>query len=570
MLIQAALLSFLPAPAPALAPQGTSEPPPGMVLVPGGRTKIGSTVKEIEAIGQENELNFPPTVCETPQHTMNVEDFFLMVNEVTNEQYAAFIEATGHKPPELWAQKAIDEEQARYVREQAEEIQKAKAEGKVPPERVKFDRSEWWRRNWEGQPWELPQGKESHPVVYVDYADAGAYARWAGLRLMTEFEYQRAGRGKDDNPYPWGDEFSADNAISTASRVNEVQKVGSRPGGAVNGIHDLAGNAWEWTSSPFSPYPKYEPLQIEIGRGKSARKIDGLTKWDPNQRVVVGGCFQNSPLVLRLTTRRPTDRSQSTDSMGFRCAASTHAGLDLAEAVIREDVPLDVRANLELDTTKVLAMDRWQSSPGTAGLEGYAVIEAYEYMLFVPAMEIDAVALKGLGELSIEEGPVVMGVLSTTGEVLEPALPAGTYLVSYRGAGVPEGLVVDAEGGESAGIFQDQDEDSGPVLPIPDVPEGYDWSKPNLIFYSGDGTAVAALPDPTIAISRPKKPTVLVGSGTREIVTYNEKDEPETTTEPVDQVRFNVNSWVRVSNKGFNFDLVLKFKKDSLGSGWRK
>ena len=188
----ATTLATVPSLEPLQAAKGKLQPPPGLVAIEGGPTKIGSTVKYVEEEGKKNETLFGNIVRETPQHEVRLDDYFLMVTEVTNEQYAAYVKATGARPPEHWAAKIIDEASLEFVRKQGEEAEKAKAEGRPVPERQKFVRSEWWRKNWEGKAWQIPKGKETHPVVYVDYRDAVAYARWAGLRLMSEFEYQRA------------------------------------------------------------------------------------------------------------------------------------------------------------------------------------------------------------------------------------------------------------------------------------------------------------------------------------------------------------------------------------------
>jgi formylglycine-generating enzyme required for sulfatase activity len=542
-----------------------------MVLIRGGTTKIGSTVKETEAMGMEKELVFPSIVPETPQHSVRVDDFFLMTSEVTNEQYAAFVQATGARPPWMWGEDATNEARAAFLEEQQQLKEAAKAEGRPTPERKKFEAADWWKKNWEGKEWQVPAGKEGLPVTWVDYQDARAYARWGGLRLMTEFEYQRACRGSSAQPYPWGDDApETDRCASLDSRINEPVTADKLPTGAsADGIRHLAGNVWEWTSSPFVSYPKYKDLVIEVGKGRNERKINGIVKWDANQRVAVGGSFQNSVLACRTTTRRPTDRTQTTDALGFRCAASTAPGLDIARIVLKDDMPLDQRPEgVQFDESKVLAMDRWSGSAGNVpDVEDYGVIQSYDYVLFVPCIEVDAVSVKGLKELSLEHGVVTLGVLSTTVPVIEPALPPGTYYVSFRGASQPPeptGAVDPTQG------VQDPPADDV-VAPI-EVPEGYVWEKDHFIFYSADDRPVAALSADGSEMSyvRPKKPEILVGKGTRQIPGPPDKnDNPTFVDEPVDVTSFKVNSWVRVSNKGFYYNLRLKFAEGTVIDGWR-
>lgn len=565
-------LVALPSTATPLPQRGDTQPPPGMVLVKGGRTKIGTKAKDIEEMAMKDPTVFRITSVETPQHEAKIDDFFLMVNEVTNEQYLAFVRATGHRVPEHWAEKVIDEAQAAFLEEQGRLAQEARAEGK-PFERKKFERSDWWRMNGdehleEGTHWSMPDADATRPVVYVDYQSAEAYARWAGLRLMTEFEFQRAGRGKDARLFPWGDEFDAANAATLDARIEAPRPVGTFPGGATpEGIFELSGNVWEWTSSPFMPYPKYKEMKIEIGKGKKAQQIIASVKWDENSRVAVGGSFQNVTIAARLTTRRNTERTQSTDSLGFRCAATVTPGLDIAATVLRQDVPPELRpGDVVFDLEKVTAMDRWKTSEGTAGVAGYGVIESYDYMLYVPVVELDVTSAKQLDDVSAEFGPVTFGVLSLTRDAVEPALPAGTYFVSYLAAAKGNQAPAD-----TSGIVLQDEGDEGEEAPLViEVPEGTDRTRDNLIFYSPDDEAVAAMPVSGLDYGRPKQPNVLVGEGTRVVMQPNRRDELEPVDVPCDQVIMSLNTWVRVSNKGFAYNLVLKFEKDTLGDGWRR
>ncbi len=561
MSIQLLLCVALSVSSPTPVTEGRNEPPPGMLLVKGGTTKIGTPAKEIEAFGMENEIVFPSLVPETPQHSVRVEDFFLMVSEVTNEQYAAFVQATGARPPWTWGEEATNEARKAFLEDQQQRKQAALDAGQMPPERRKFEPTDWWRKNWEGQEWEVPAGKEARPATFVDYQDARGYARWAGLRLMTEFEYQRACRGNTAQRYPWGDDGpDRDKCASLDSRINEPLPAGALPDGASEeGIHHLAGNVWEWTGSPFTSYPKYEDLKIKVGKGRNERTVPGIVKWDANQRVAVGGSFQTSALACRTTTRRPTDRTQMTDALGFRCAGSVAAGLDIARVVMKEDLPLDTRPeDVEFDETKVLAMDRWTGRAGSVSdVPGYGVVADYNYVLFVPCVEVDAVSVKGLKERSLENGVVTMGVLSTTIPVVEPALPPGTYYLSFRASG------------EAPPPADPADPDAPAPLA---VPEGYDWAVDNFIFYSWDDVPVAAWPAATadLTYSRPKRPEIVVGKATREIPGTDDEGEPIVIEDPVDVAAFKVNSWVRVSNKGFHYSLRLMFAPGAITEeGWR-
>ena len=323
-----ATLALAPLLVPTLATPEPSSPknevtaPPSMVYIEGGKTYIGNTEDEvIEFLNAK----WPRSVVSTqPQMQMRLDPFFIMISEVTNAQYAEFVAATGHKPPQHWGKPAI--EAGRRVYLEAEGLKRKEARDAGQSYQVEpFESAAWWNANWEGKERVLPQGLEHHPVTYVDSADAASYARWAGVRLPTEFEYQRACRGDTKRSYPWGDEFEVRKYMqSQENGVDQTTEIGSFPAGAANGVQDLAGNVWEWTSSPFVELNnKYEPIEIKAGKGRHAAKERFTAAWDPNTRVVVGGCYKLDKRAAHCTYRRKTERFQATDSLGFRCAATT-------------------------------------------------------------------------------------------------------------------------------------------------------------------------------------------------------------------------------------------------------
>ncbi|MGB9625495.1 MAG: SUMF1/EgtB/PvdO family nonheme iron enzyme, partial [Phycisphaerae bacterium] len=142
---------------------------------------------------------------ETPRHERSLPAFYIDVTEVTCAQYARYLKATGAAPPPDWRGAAV------------------------------------------------PEGRAEKPVTYVTWLDAMKYAVWAGKRLPTEAEWEKAARGTDGRRYPWGETASKDMANLGTGKLCPV---GQYPKGASPyGCLDMAGNAWEWTADWYEPYP---------------------------------------------------------------------------------------------------------------------------------------------------------------------------------------------------------------------------------------------------------------------------------------------------------------------------
>jgi formylglycine-generating enzyme required for sulfatase activity len=196
-----------------------------------------------------------------PIHRVRLHGYWMDKTEVTNEQFAAFVKATGYV--------TIAEQRPR-----AEDFPDAPPENLVagsvvfsPPDQPVplNDHMQWWSyipgANWrhpEGPTSDI-KGKEKHPVVQVAYPDALAFAKWADKRLPTEAEFEWAARGGlDRQKYPWGDEFKAGGKFHANSfqghfpDKNTVEDGFERtaPAGSFEpngfGLYDMAGNVWEW------------------------------------------------------------------------------------------------------------------------------------------------------------------------------------------------------------------------------------------------------------------------------------------------------------------------------------
>jgi serine/threonine-protein kinase len=149
-----------------------------------------------------------------------------------------------------------------------------------------------------------------HPVTYIAWADANAYCEEAGLRLPTELEWERAARGDDGRLWPWGNEWDGSRLNSLERGAAGPAPVGSDPHGASPyGLLDMAGNVWEWTSSPYL-----------IGSTMEAPDAQSLQTFR-GHLVLRGGSWRTMAAGTQTTYRKPAPPEYRRDTTGFRCAA---------------------------------------------------------------------------------------------------------------------------------------------------------------------------------------------------------------------------------------------------------
>jgi len=206
-----------------------------LVGVPAGRATLGVDRNAV-AFGWDNEF---------PAMSVDVPAFNIDRHNVTNGRFLEFVEAGGYRNERWW-----DADDWEWIR----------SEGATHPlfwER--HDDTWFWRGMFDLIPLPL-----SWPV-YVSLAEATAFTRWAGARLPTEAEFQRAAFGSADargeRPYPWGfDAPSSRHGVFDFTSW-DPEPAGSHPAGSSAwGVEDLVGNGWEWTRTPFGPFPGFRPM----------------------------------------------------------------------------------------------------------------------------------------------------------------------------------------------------------------------------------------------------------------------------------------------------------------------
>jgi formylglycine-generating enzyme required for sulfatase activity len=253
----------------------------GMVFVSAGEFLMGSADKEPEARDDER-----------PQHRLYLPAYFIDRSPVTNAHFRRFIEAGGYANPAYWAEASAAGRwlEGRYI------------DYDNKPRDVPY----FWRdEKWNG---------DDQPVVGVSWYEALAYARWAGKRLPTEAEWEKAARGTDGHTYPWGNEWDKAKANSKEGGPGRTTPAGRySPGGDTPyGAADMAGNVWEWCSTRWGyPYP-YTP---DDGR-------EDLSGGDDVARILRGGSWGDNKEWARCAARYWYDPGLRNNLRGFRCCCA--------------------------------------------------------------------------------------------------------------------------------------------------------------------------------------------------------------------------------------------------------
>src|SRR6266446_6144585 len=308
--------------------------PEGMVRIPSGEFTMGT----------DDVRSFPN---ERPAHRVHLERFWIDEHDVTNAEFAKFVEAAGYvttaerKPDWNELKKELPPETPKPDESVlvAGSLVFTPTSGPVPLS----DLSAWWR--WvPGASWRHPEGpdstlegRENHPVVQVSWDDAVAYAKWAGKQLPTEAEWEFAARGGlEGRRFNWGDDVrpsgrhmantfqgdfpyrqTADDGFSRTSPVKSFPPNGY-------GLYDMAGNVWQWTADWYrSDYYKHLADTVGVARNPQGPE----TSYDPAEpnepkKVHRGGsylCTDQYCSRYIVGTRGKGEVSTGTNHLGFRC-----------------------------------------------------------------------------------------------------------------------------------------------------------------------------------------------------------------------------------------------------------
>jgi len=214
-----------------------------MVLVQRGPFTMGTSTEELTQIARQDKRLHPVYVSEVPARRVHLDTYYIDRYPVTNYQYMKFTQSTGHRRP----------------------------------------------LHWDHPMWNQPM----QPVIFVGWADARAYARWAGKSIPSEAQWEKAARGTDGRWWSWGCEFYPERCNSREAGLGRTSEIGQyHQGESPFGCYDMCGNVWEMCEGT----------------------------WAEEKPPMRGGCFLGSKTFVRATCRwSPEDTDTGAHWLGFRC-----------------------------------------------------------------------------------------------------------------------------------------------------------------------------------------------------------------------------------------------------------
>jgi formylglycine-generating enzyme required for sulfatase activity len=317
--------------------------PDGMVYIPGGEFSMGSLDPTEMFCGGDQPMDDA-----RPLHRVYLDGYFMDATEVTNEEFGAFVTATGYLTV---AERKPTREEFPGVPE--EKLVAGSVVFSPPPRPVPLDDHYKWWSYVSGANWRHPdgpssdlKGREKFPVVHIAYEDAAAYAKWAGKRLPTEAEFEFAARGGlTGKPYAWGDELKPGGKWAANIYQGKFPVKGGDAGedgfkGIAPvaqyrpnryGLFDVGGNVWEWTSDWYRA-DYYSTLAEQGGIARNPQgPPSSLDPAEPDQpkRVQRGGsflCTDEYCTRYMVGTRGKGEVRSASNHLGFRCVKDVKAG----------------------------------------------------------------------------------------------------------------------------------------------------------------------------------------------------------------------------------------------------
>jgi serine/threonine-protein kinase len=255
-------------PAPSTEIETPESPGNPMILIPAGEFTMGGKADDAVAMCVEFNLSCPIEFfqSEEPLHQVHLDAFWIDQTEVTNLMYSKCVQAGKCTPP--------------------------------------TSKESLTRANYYGDP-----QFDNYPVIFISWQEADAYCSWAGHRLPTEAEWEKAARGEDARAYPWGNEAPNTDLLNYKHAFKDTTVVGQFQRRHPYGVLDMAGNVWEWTADWFgdtfyAESPAANPLGPESGI----------------VRVLRGGAFGSQVFNVRSTFRLLSEPADTYAWVGFRCA----------------------------------------------------------------------------------------------------------------------------------------------------------------------------------------------------------------------------------------------------------
>ncbi len=470
--------------------------PGDLIFIPSGMVHLGidgkrdlEPIAELHAHGRANELRRGRRIQarELGDEKIFLPAFFIGKHEVTNAQFRAYVLAhqtekkvtrNGEEvlikvngvrfPFDWWPRKSQDKQRKLYY-------SKYKV-SKAPP----FRPIEYWKTNYQELEWELPKGRENYPARYISYREAMGYCKWAGLRLPTEPEWNRALRGDSMDRLLWGKDWRSAKIMERLGydkkRNRKLRTICCSPESkSVFGVEDMLGGVWEWTQSPFKSFSGFSSAFRSYNRELKRRKNPVLfpPNFDSTKRVCLGGSYVTAlhqPILAFTTTARlAKDQGVLFEDLGFRIAKSPQPAFDASinwnfdlnsEPIGDRDVDLPKRSELSrLERGQNLrfeqrGIERWDMDSKNPEL-----LNAYHMVSVIPIREIPFTKEKEfltktsqIGDKKHVGMPIAVVFTTETLKVKQPALPVGKptmvplekgiYSIHFRGAGLPRELEV--------------------------------------------------------------------------------------------------------------------------------